>query len=130
MHNLTQAQRNYTTTEKELLVIVETIKQFKTILCRQKVVVLTNHKNLTYNTTDNAINCVLCQHLLLKEYGVKIRYIKGVKNVIANALSRLHTEHNNQLTQESFLNHHVFEDKVEFPLDLQRIADAKLTDKK
>ena len=101
---LTQAQKKYKTTEKELLGIVETIKQFRTILYGQKVVVLTDHKNMTYNTTDHASNRVLRQQLLLKEYGVKIWYIKGVKNVVADALSRLPTKSDNQPTEEAFLN--------------------------
>ena len=109
---------------------METIKQLKKILYEQKVVVLTNHNNLTYDTTNHASNRFLCQQLLLKEYGVEIHYIKGVKNVVANALSQLPIEHNNQTTQEAFLNCRIFKDKVAFLLDLQRITDAQLTDKK
>ena len=86
---LTQAQRKYTTTEKKLLEIAETIKQFRKILYRQKVVALTNHKKITYNTTNHASNSVLHQKLLLKEYGVEFCYIKGVKKVVVNSLSRL-----------------------------------------
>ena len=82
-----------------MLGIVETIKQFRTILYGQKVVGLTDHKNLMYDTTDHASNRVLRQRLLLEEYGVEIEYIKGVKNVVANALSRLPTKHDNQLVQ-------------------------------
>ena len=48
------------------------IKQFKTILWGQKVVVLMDHRNLTYDTTDHVIDWVLQQRLLLEEYGVEI----------------------------------------------------------
>ena len=44
-------QTNYTTTEKELLAIVECHKQFQGIIFGYEINVLSNHKNLVYAAT-------------------------------------------------------------------------------
>ena len=86
---LNKAQLKYTINEKELLNIVEMLKQFKTMLHGQKVKVHIDHQNLNYDNSDYSSDRVLWQRLLLEEYGAKVKYIKGEYNVLANALSRL-----------------------------------------
>ena len=84
---LNPAQTRYTTTERELLSIVETLKEFQNILLGQKIVVYTDHKNLTcknFNTEQ-----VMRWRLILEEYNPELKYIKGENNVVADALSRL-----------------------------------------
>jgi hypothetical protein len=84
---LNPAQTRYTTTERELLSIVETLKEFKNILLGQEIVVFTDHKNLTakhFNTER-----VMRWRLLIEEFGPTMKYIQGPKNIVADALSRL-----------------------------------------
>ena len=81
------AQRQYTTTERELLSIVETLKEFKNILLGQQIVVYTDHKNLTYKNFN--MEHVMRWWLLIEEFGPTIECIKGPKNIVANTLSRL-----------------------------------------
>ena len=48
---LNPAQRRDTTTERELLAIVETLKEFRTILFGHKILVYTDHKILLIPTS-------------------------------------------------------------------------------
>jgi hypothetical protein len=59
------------------------------MLLGNQIIVKTDHKNLTHPLSTHASNRVLCQCLLLEEYGVDLEYIKGEKNIVADALSRL-----------------------------------------
>lgn len=81
---LRDGQHNYTTTERELLAIVETLKEFRTILLGQKIKVFTDHKNLTFNnfTTER----VMRWRMVLEEFSPELVYIKGPDNVVADAL--------------------------------------------
>ena len=84
---LNPAQVNYTTTERELLSIVETLKEFRNILLGQKLKVYTDHKNLTYKTFNT--ERVMRWRLILEEFGPELIYIPGNKNIVVDALSQL-----------------------------------------
>ena len=84
---LNDAQTRYTTTERELLSIVETLKEYRNILLGQQVKIYTDHKNLTFKNFN--IERVMQWQLFLEEFGPNLVYIKGTKNVVADALSCL-----------------------------------------
>lgn len=65
-------QTRYTTTEQDLLAIVETLKNFRNILLGQQLTVHTDHTNLTYTHTDFSSHRVLRQRLVIEEFGAEI----------------------------------------------------------
>ena len=130
------AQRKYTTIEKELLSISETLKEYKTMLKGQKIKIFTDHKNLTYPSTDFQSDRVLRQRLLIDEFGAEIIYIKGESNVVADALSRLETGavipmqvQNEHKIPEAILNRRVYKNLCDdFPMRFDELATAQLQD--
>ena len=97
---LNPAQTRYTTTERELLSIVETLKEFCNILLGQRITVYADHKNLTHKNFNT--ERVLRWRLLLEEFNPEIVYIKGKHNVVADALSRLDLTPNTTLEANLF----------------------------
>jgi hypothetical protein len=74
-------------TKQELLVIVETLQEFKGMLWGRKLTVYTDHKNLMQDALGLTSDWVYHWRLLLKEYGPTIMYIKGIHNTVADAIS-------------------------------------------
>jgi RNase H-like domain found in reverse transcriptase len=104
---LNSTQKNYTIGEMEILSIVETLKEYCTILygC-QNIYVYTDHKNNTF--TNLQTQHVLCWHLFLEDYAVQFHYIKGESNSLADSIScLLFDERQNPPDQHNHLrNHH------------------------
>ena len=87
IRKLNPAQVNYTTTQCEILSIVETLKEFTNILLGLQIKVYADHKNLTHKTFHT--ERVMRRRLILEEYNPELIYIQGSKNIAADALSRL-----------------------------------------
>jgi RNase H-like domain found in reverse transcriptase len=84
-------QKNYTTIKKELLSIVKTLKEFRSMLLGAPITIYADHKNLTHKLSRFSAQRILRWHLLLEEFGCKYKYKEGSQNLVANALSRIPT---------------------------------------
>ena len=84
-------QKNYSTIEKELLALVLAIQHFEVYVSSAKkpLVVYSDHNPLVFlNKMKNKNRRLLNWSLMLQEYDIEIRHIKGKDNVIADCLSR------------------------------------------
>ena len=77
---LNPAQTCYITTERELLSIVETLKEFCNILLGQQICIYTDHQNLTYKNFNT--ERVMRWQLILEKFSLELFHIKGKYNVV------------------------------------------------
>jgi hypothetical protein len=90
---LNGAQLNYATTEKELLVVVFAFEKFKSYIVNSKVIVYIDDAAIKYLLSKKDAKPRLIRWiLLLQEFDVEIRDKKGLKNVVADHLSRMNCE--------------------------------------
>ena len=84
---LNNAQLNYATTEKEMLVVFFSFNKFWSYLLGSKVVVYTDHAALKYllNKKDSKPRLIWWV-LLLQEFDIEIKDKKGLKNVVVDNL--------------------------------------------
>nr|GEU55514.1 reverse transcriptase domain-containing protein [Tanacetum cinerariifolium] len=97
-NRMTEAESNYTTTEKEILAVVYAFKKFRSYLIMNKSIVYTDHSALKYLFAKKDFNARLLHWvLLLQEFTFKVIDTKGAKNLAADHLSRLENPHQNVL---------------------------------
>ncbi|GJR44822.1 reverse transcriptase domain-containing protein [Tanacetum coccineum] len=87
---MTEAESNYTTTEKEMLAVVYAFEKFRSYLIMNKSVVYTDHSALKYLFNKKDAKARLLRWvLLLQEFDFKVIDTKGAENYAADHLSRL-----------------------------------------
>lgn len=86
---LIQAEKNYTTTEVELLAIVYSVVKFRVYLVGRKFEIVTDHQALTFLNKTQFLGARLCRwSLLLQEYDFDITHCNGKNNTVADFFSR------------------------------------------
>nr|GEY08962.1 DNA-directed DNA polymerase [Tanacetum cinerariifolium] len=95
---LTEAESNYTTTEKEMLAVVYAFEKFRSYLIMNKCIVHTDHSALKYLFAKKDANARLLRWvLLIQEFDFDVINTKGAENLAADHLSQLENPYENVL---------------------------------
>ena len=87
---LNKCERNYHTTEKELLSIVFACEKFRTFILGYPITVRTDHKSISFLKNCRLKHGRLTRWTLtLQEYNIQWEYIPGKSNIAADVLSRV-----------------------------------------
>ena len=90
---LSQAEKNYPTHEKEMLAIVRALKKFRADLLGTHFTVYTDHRTLECFQKQRDLSRRQARwQEFLAEYDFEIVYVKGEENTVADALSRMPEE--------------------------------------
>jgi hypothetical protein len=88
---LSQPERLYFIYDKEMLAIMHALTKFRQYLVDNKFVVKTDHNSLKYFLEQKDLSeCQQKWVMKVRTFHFDIEYVKGKKNIAANALSRRH----------------------------------------
>jgi hypothetical protein len=87
---LNSTQKNYSTMDKELLSIVMTLKEFRSMLLGAVISIHTDHKNIL--SLGDSSQRRLRWISYVDEFGPRLHYIEGFSKVIANTFLRMPTQ--------------------------------------
>ncbi|KAG0437535.1 Retrovirus-related Pol polyprotein from transposon 17.6 [Dictyocoela muelleri] len=87
-YKFNSTELNYSIVEKETFAIYKTLERFKTILFHAKVIIRTDNRNTLFNS-KNPTSRINRWKYELSQYSFQIEHIKSKMNVIADYLSRI-----------------------------------------
>ncbi|KAL1540749.1 hypothetical protein AAHA92_25059 [Salvia divinorum] len=112
---LNQAQKNYDTTEKEMLATVYSFEKFRQYLLGARVIVYTDHAVIKYLIAKKESKPRLIRWvLLLQELDWDIEDKRGIENKVADYLSRIMQEVNEDEIPDMFPKEHLCSVKFSF----------------
>ena len=99
------AQLSYCTYEQETLAILKGLLQWEDKLLGRKIVIISDHQTLEFFNTQWSLSLRQTRwYKYLSRFDYSIQYVKGLKNIVADALSRMYTGCNADIPIDDWVN--------------------------
>ncbi|GFV20647.1 retrovirus-related Pol polyprotein from transposon opus [Trichonephila clavipes] len=99
---LTPAERNYSTTEREALAVIWALKKFRGYIEGTEITVASDHQPLKWLLNLKSPTGRLARWALeIQSFNLKVQYIPGKANVVADMLSRPVTQEEESFCEEN-----------------------------
>ena len=103
--SFTSAQKNYSTTEKELLAVAMAVENFHSYLFGKKFIIYTDHLPNTLLVTKSSTHHRVERWMMrLQLYEFEMKYKPGNQNILANYLSRPQENEPEMEAEEEYLD--------------------------
>jgi transposase InsO family protein len=122
---LTSTQKNYSTYDRELLGVYESVKHFRHMLEARVFTIQTDHKPLTFafqQRSDKASPRQLRQLDFIGQFSTQIVHLPGDSNTVADALSRVE-----EITAATIFDNEELAVAQEADLELKQLLDSEST---
>ena len=128
---LTPTEMKYSVIKKESLAVCFALKKFRRLILFCECELHTDHKpivGLIRKPVDNLPMRIQRWILTIQGYNVKFHYVKGVSNVLADALSRNPLQCPNQIPADENAEATLCFIAKSLPLNLKQVAESTATD--
>ena len=99
------AQLFYHTYEQETLAILEGLLRWEDKLLGRKLIIISDHGTLEFLNTQRSMSLRQTRwYEYLSRFDYSIQYVKGLKNVVADALSRMYAGQNDNIPVDDWVN--------------------------
>ena len=120
------AQHAYRTYEQETLAILEGLLRWEDKLLGREITIITDHRTLEFfNTQRNMSMRQVRWYEYLSRFRYTIQYVEGIKNVVADALSRMYAGRNDSIPIDDWVNADVRLDPEGETLPIDRLLESR-----
>jgi hypothetical protein len=119
------AQHSYHTYEQETLAILEGLLRWEDKLLGHEIIIITDHCTLEFFNTQRTMSLwQICWYEYLSRFSYTIQYVKGIKNVVADALSHMYAGRNDSIPINDWVNADVQLDPDGETLPIDRLLES------
>ena len=126
LKKFSSAQHSYRTYVQETLAILEGLLRWEDKLLGCKITIITDHRTLEFFNTQRTMSLRQIRwYEYLSRFNYSIQYVEGIKNVVADALSRMYAGRNDSIPIDDWVNADIRLDPEGETLPIDRLLESR-----